>query len=393
MHRGFHLWKLFLLGLLALTFSGCLGNAGNQNGGTGSNGGQVNVVQNVFKGKIFVTSGHNLYVITGDGQARLLVSGGNIYDPAVSPDGSKIAFVQKYKQYSNLAYLTIRDNKVHILLSGNGKFFPNSAGFIHNTYYWFFEPAWSSDGSKLLILSDWMKLDYVKRCPGGDDADLLDLQVFAVSFKNPTDIQAVAYADFGGGGDRDPSYRPTHMDQIVYTHYSRLPSDDSNQVVQLFLADPGELARHPELYCDGGHDSGIAISNPKDQVLQPAFSPDGKTLAYVKRDHASQMSLHVMPVPENVTKQPDNPNMQKQALLPYQKSQLLETGLSMGRPVWSPDGKQIAYIVGGNGNLDLWVVNLKQNAQTGTYAALGTPAQVTAIAGGIDGNSRVVWTN
>lgn len=392
MRRRRQSWGLLVLGLLAFALQGCLGVGGpsTKSIGTNSTGGQVSVVQNAFKGKIYATIGHDLYVITGDGQSHPIVKGGNIYDPAVSPDGTKIAFIQKYKQYSNLAYISASGGPVHVLLNGNGKFFKNDGGFVHDNFYWFSEPAWSPDGSTLIFLSDWLKLDYSKRCRGLPDADILDLQVFAIHVNNPANPQAVAYAEMGGGGDRDPSYRPGSPGQIVYAHYSRLPSDATNQVVQIFLADPGELARHPGAYCDGGLDSGVAITDPKNEDIQPAFSPDGKTIAYIRRDNSSQMSLCVMPVPENVVQNPNDPNVQKRALLPYKQSVRLLSGLYMARPIWSPDGKQIAYITESNNELELWVAGVSYNASTGAYALQGTPTQ--AITGGIDGDSRMVWT-
>ncbi|MEO7019598.1 MAG: hypothetical protein ABI234_05555 [Ktedonobacteraceae bacterium] len=34
-----------------------------------------------------------------------------------------------------------------MLISGNGTFYQNSAGFWHTTYHWFFQSTWSADGS------------------------------------------------------------------------------------------------------------------------------------------------------------------------------------------------------------------------------------------------------
>lgn len=396
MKKRRRLWLYIFPAFLTLTLQGCLGFGGpaTKSVGTNSSGNTVSVVQDTFKGKIYATIGHSLYIITGDGQSHQLVGGGNIYDPAVSPDGTKIAFIQKYKQYSDLSYISTRGGPIHVLLSGNGtnsngRFYVIAGGFVHNTFHWFFEPSWSSDGSTLLFLSDWTKMDYAQQCTQ-QDADFLDLQVFTLNFNNPTTIQPAAYAEFGGGGDRDPSYRPAHADQILYAHYSHLPGDSSNQVVQLFLADPGELVRHPAKYCDGGTDSGIAISDPKDEDLQPAFSPGGKNIAYVRRDAATQMSLWVMAVPEGVTQNPNDPTTEKQALVAYQKSQHLLQGLYIGHPVWSPDGKQIVYLAEANNELDLWVTSLTYTSSTGTYGVQGIPTQITT--GGIDGDSRIAWT-
>ena len=96
-----------LLLLLALSVQGCFGFGGgappNSNTiTTNSSGKQVSVTQNLFKGKIYFTIDHNLWVITGDNKSTQLLGGGDIYDPAVSPDGKWIAYVVMYKDYSDL---------------------------------------------------------------------------------------------------------------------------------------------------------------------------------------------------------------------------------------------------------------------------------------------------
>lgn len=382
-------WSLSLLGLLAILLQGCLGigGSGSANSGTGGNG-HVSGVANAFAGKIYATSGHNLYVITGDGKSQQILGGGNIYDPAISPDGTKIAFIQKYEAYSNLDYTSITGGTIHVLLSGNGKFFANSAGFIHSSYHWFSEPEWSPDGSSLIVLSDWMKMDYDQQCTN-EDADMLDLQVFSLPFKHPTQIQAIAYAQFGGGGNSDPTYRPGNAGQILYTNYASIPSGSTNQVIQLYMADPEELARHPSEYCMGGKNSGMAISSSKDQDIQPAFSADGNSIAYIKINSSTQMSLNVMPTPGDITQNLNASATKTQALQPYMQSVTLKTAAALGRPTWSPDDKQMAYITDTNDTLDLWVINLSHNTKTGTYSSQGTPVQITN--GGIDGDSRIVW--
>jgi Tol biopolymer transport system component len=388
---------LLLLALLALSVQGCLGFGGSsgQQIATGSNGQQVSVNQDVFKGNFYLTINHNLYVLNGNNTTKELVSTGNVYDPAVSPDGKWVAFVQKYKQYSDLCVVSTSGGKVRVLRTGAGKFYYNGP-FIHNTYVWYAQPAWSADGSTLLFLSDLEKEDWYQQT--GRDAPLLDLQVFSVPFNNPTaKPKDVAYATFGDGGDRDASYRPGHPDQIIYTHYTYDAATQTQQDIQLYMENPNTISAHPGMYYPGspggGFDPSIAITTPDLENIQPAFSPDGNAIAYIQRNkNQTQMSLMVMPTPpDSITQTPNDPKTEALALQAYktQSSHLLSQTY-IEQPVWSPDGKQLAYIQYTGGTFDLWIVKINYDAKTQKYSIAGSPIQVTS--GGIDGESRPVWT-
>jgi Tol biopolymer transport system component len=394
--KRFTPWGTLLL-LLSLAFilQGCLGTAENTtpNGKTittNSNGNQVSVVQNLFKGTIYFTIDHNLWVTDGKNNTREIMTGGNIYDPAVSPNGKWIAVSMLYKNSSDIAYIPVGGGTRHNLLSGSGSFY-NDGGFIKSSSHWFAQPAWSPDSTHILFLSDIEKEDWYAIT--GINAPLLDLQVFSIPFNNSSaKPQDVAYASFGDGGNRDPSYRPRHPTEIVYTHYAYDTATRTQQVIQIYLEDATAIANHPGVYHPGlpGYDPGIAITDPKDQDIQPAFSPDGNAIVYVRRESSSQMGLYVMPVPEGVTANPNDPKVEQQALLPYKKSSHILSGLYVSQPVWSPDGKQIAYISYINNEFDLWLANITFNAKTGVYSLQGNPVQLTT--GGIDGNSRPFWT-
>ena len=385
---------LLLLLSLAIALQGCLGIGDNtQNGSnitTNSNGNKVNIAQNLFKGKIYFTIDHNLWVTDGNNNSRELMTGGNVYDPAVSPNGKWIVVSTRNKNSSDIAIMPLSGGTRHNLLSGSGTFY-NDAGFIKSSYHWFAQPAWSPDSTHILFLSDLQK-NFVWANLGGDygRASFLDLQVFSIPLNNPnSQPQAIAYALFGDGGNRDPSYRPGHPTEIVYTHYAYDAATSTQQVIQIFLEDATAIARHPGVY-HPEYDPGIAITDPKDQNIQPAFSPDGNAIVYVKRETPTQMGLYVMPVPEGVTANPNDPKVEQQAQAPYKKSSHILSGLYVSQPVWSPDGKQIAYISYNNSEFDLWLANVTVNAKTGAYSLQGNPVQLTT--GGIDGNSRPFWT-
>ncbi len=307
---------LFLL--VALSVQGCFGIGESGPSGTtittNAGGKQVTVAQNLFKGKIYLTIDHNLWVITGDNKDTELLHSGDIYDPAVSPDGKWIAL-------------------------------------------------WSLDGSHILFLSDlqknfvWYSLNDLFR-----GNYFLDLQVFSIPFHNPqVTPQALAYASFGDGGDADASYQPAHSgtQQITYTHYAYDAQTGTQQVVQIFMADANAIANHPGLYTPV-QDSGIALTPPTVQNIEPAFSPDGNAIAYIRREATTQMGLWIMSAPpSSVTATPNDPAAEKKAMSVYFASSRILGSLYLSQPVWSPDGKQIAFFEYTNSEFDLWLVGVK----------------------------------
>jgi len=389
---------VFLLALVALSVQGCLGIGGSPSGtqlGKSATGQQVSVKQDAFKGKFYLTIAHNLYVLNGNNTTKELVNTGNVYDPAVSADGKWVAFIEKSKQYSDLCVVSTSGGSVQVLRGGNGKFYYNGP-FLHNTYIWYGQPAWSADSSTLLFLSDLQKEDWYAQTT---NAPMLDMQVFSVPFSNPTaKPTAVAYATFGDGGNRDVSYRPGHADQIVYTHYTYDAATRTQQNIQLYMENPTTIGQNPGKYYPGmpggGFDPSIAITTPDHENIEPAFSPDGSAIAFIQRNAAlTQMNLDIMPTPpDTITQTPNDPKTQAQATQAYQtQTSHLLTEQYIEQPVWSPDGKQLAYIQYTGGSFDLWIANISVNAKTGAYSIVGSPTQVTT--GGIDGESRPVWTN
>ncbi len=405
--KRYHRWHtLPFLALLALSLQSCLGFNDQSNTfqttSTGSGKTSIGVnktVQAVFKGKIYFTLDRSLYVLDGLRNINQLTKGMDVRDPAVSPDGKWIAFIARYQDYSDLMLMPSAGGAAKILRTGAGQYIynPNSA-FPKSTDFWYAQPAWAPDSKRLLFLSDFAKT-YVYP---GVDSFLLDLQVFSISIDNPTATpQEVAYATYGDGGNRDPSYRPGHPDQIIYTHYAYDPTG-TKQLVQLYLEDPNAIsvanARIPDTYKPGVTgievDPSVPLTPPTPDIanLQPAFSPDGNSLAYIRRIDTTHMGLFTMPVAENVTNNPNDPTVQKNALLPYTKSSLILTQQYVSQPVWSPDGKQIAYMTYTNSVFDIWLVSISTNPKTGVHSMKGDPVQLTNANGHLDADSGLCWT-
>src|SRR5450631_2151888 len=160
------LYTAFSLLLLSLSLQSCLGvgssNTTNSNNFTTTgNVGINNTNQAIFKGKIYFTLNHNLYVLDGTRTPHQLTRGLTVTDPAVSPDGKWIAFSARYPNYSNLIYMPVNGGPLHMVMGGGGQFYV-AAGDGTNNYYWLAQPTWSPDSNKLLFLSDLQKQFYWK---------------------------------------------------------------------------------------------------------------------------------------------------------------------------------------------------------------------------------------
>lgn len=409
-------YTYFLFAILAFSLQSCLGIGGNgsQFQSTTTNKGNtigINATdQAAFKGKIYFTLGRNLYVLDGKRNLTQLTHGMDVRDPTISPNGKWIAFIVRNKLYSDLVYMPVGGGPLHTVISGKGHYFTAAEGYGdgHNDYYWFAQPAWSRDSSHLLFLSDLHKNFYWGNLGSPfSDAAFLDMQVFSLPINQPTIIAAhaiintikpIAYADFGDGGDRDPSYRPNHPEQVVYTHYT-YDSTRTKQVIQIFLEDATMMSKpHFPAYHPGvsgsGLDPAVALTPDTSDLenLQPTFSPDGNTILYIRRNDATHMSLYTMPVAENVTSDPNASATQQEALKPYNQSRQILTQQFLSQPIWSPDGTQIAYYGFANNTFDIWLATLNKDPKTQTYSLKAdSVVQLTDAQGQLDGDSRPFW--
>ncbi|WP_165423484.1 PD40 domain-containing protein [Ktedonosporobacter rubrisoli] len=398
-------WPIYImLMFLTLSLQSCLdiGDNGNFQTKGMNNGTQIGINQTTqanFKGKLYFTLQHNLYTLDSQHNLTQLTRGMNVRDPAVSPDGKWIAFIATYKNYTDLMLMSTTGGQVKTLRSGNGTYIANpNSEFPKATYLWYAQPSWAADSKHLLFLSDLAK----PYADAGVDAFLLDLQVFSIAIDDPTATpQVVAYATYGDGGNRDPSFRPGHADQIIYTHYQYDPKTNYKQLVQIYLEDPNAISNNPGKYRPGTSDvevdPALALTPPEPDLVnfQPNFSPDGNAIAYIRRLDATHMGLFIMPVPTDpgqLIQDPNNPDTQKKALASYAKSVQIVSGEYISQPVWSADGKQIAYIGYSNNTFDIRLANIELDKKTGAYSLKGEPIQLTDTKGQLDAESRPFWT-
>jgi len=230
----------------------------------------------------------------GSGLARLTNDPSYDDSPAVSPDGTHIAFLtarhDPNPQFPNLKY------EIYVIdIDGS------DLQRLTNTEAAEDHPAWSPDGSKIIFDADY-------------DADgfyeIYTIHPDGSNLRRLTSTQANdQFADWSPDGR-----------QIAF-------SSDRNGNWDIFVMDADGRNPHP-------------LTDSPNWELFPAWSPDGKRIAFIGLVPRSRNTdVFVMNV--------DGSDMR----------QLTDTPSFDENPAWSPDGSQIAFQTERDGNFSIYVMN------------------------------------
>lgn len=233
--------------------------------------------------------------------------------PAEDPRGGQLIVVQRHTNYSDL-YLVTTGGRIITQLTHD------SAGQVEANH-WSFYPRFSSDGTTVFY-------DYDPKDPY--NSYHVDLSIFA-SPSDPGSRSSVRWTfpnDYTGG-DVNPVPLRDHGG-LVYVKYS---IDDQFKVhSQIWLQTrPGT--------------AGVALTQPDADCSQPAFSPDQAQVAMVCRKGSNTMA------------ELDVADFSAAATTLGSPSTLV-SGVLVASPAFSPDGKTIAYLAPAttSGAFQLWTV-------------------------------------
>ena len=330
-----------------------------------------------------------------------------VTDPQISPDGRRIAFVVTSLSEERDEYLA----NIWIVDTTGGTPRRFTAGPRRDI-----EPRWSPDGTRLAFLSERAPKDklqlYVMPADGGEPTKLTALEngVGSVAW-SPDGLRLACVSAVGGQREPDSEEdkrksRPARViTSVKYRFngegftYDRRPhvfvvATDGSAPVQIsdgdFIdADPtwspdgGSIvftsARHPERDDDDASDlwrvdakGGIPqrLTATTGPVMLPAFSPDGRSIAYLARPakNAYGRNVRLYSVPSDGA-----------AGATCLTSALDRScGALHVRPLWSPDGRSIVVAAEDHGDVGLW-----RAAASGTEA----PARIVGAVRSINGFS------
>jgi len=293
-------------------------------------------------GKIAFGRDGNVWVFEGGATHQLTAISGAA-DPAWSPDGSMLAFDKQDKNSADLYVMPYP--------GGTARSLSNNTNRVVENNLWEMQPDWSPDGLSLAYATD----------RGRINTGTLDPGVWRVTLTTGARSLLASPNQYTGGIDF-PRWRPNHKSDILYTSWAY---------------DPQTLQPYAQPMLENTQIGQRQALTPAGEIsFQPAWSPDGNSVVFVKREQQRE-DLWIMSAPETV-----GPSSSATATPAMAK--LLLQGRT-AHPTWAPDGQAIAYLGLKDGSLDLFVQGL-----TAALEPDGAPKQLTNGLH-LEGASAISW--
>lgn len=279
-------------------------------------------------------------------QGQALLGSGGAWQPAWSPNGDRIAYIERGESYSDLMLADANGDHLQQLTFNASNQVSHSQERIYESQ-WAFYPTWSPDSTRIALAAQYGP-------PVGAPAFEYNLALYTLPAIGGPRIQV--YSDDGAQCGR-MAYT-LNGTALVYTRADST-SDGQQQIHRLDL------------------NTGTSTPFPgaPAQSYDPALAPNGLWLAFAARDATL---TDIWALPGNAT---DGSNPAPQRL----------TSLGTARaPMFSPDGQLLAFLAippGGNG-FELWVAEV--NAGDSGSLQISDPRQITQNMN-LDADSGLSW--
>ncbi|MGB9753157.1 hypothetical protein [Roseiflexus castenholzii] len=276
-----------------------------------------------------------------DQAGRLLTGDGAASHPAWSPDGAHIVFVQRDQSFSDLMALPL-DGGAPLRLTDNGSNQPRNSFERIRESIWAFYPSFAPDGQTIAFASQYAP-------PSGAPAAEYHLALFSMPAQ-AGGARRLIYADDAG-----------HVGRVTH-------APDGSAIV--FVLEPATTGGVSQIL---RYDRATGAVTPQPgippQSYDPAFSPDGRWLAFAGRD-GDRTDIFAIPTAGGTI------------------VRLTSIGTARA-PAFSPDGRMIAFLAVAPAEIgfDLWVADLRM---IGDSLQASTPRQVS-IGLRADADSGLSW--
>jgi hypothetical protein len=274
-------------------------------------------------------SGGELYRVSLDGSGLNMIAGG-VIDPAVSPDGARVAFTRWGE--AEFGALFVLD-----LISGQERVV---AGDIRQPK----SPTWSPDGRKIVINFQHGGLrDPQPECRVFDVDDGINLPGnITITSANVRDDGTIRIC-FIRAEDlrwflREIDVETGEFEDLPSAQYAFSPTWDPNNPWRLVYSGPKGLMQFD---VDSRREWPLT-SDLRDK--ESVFSPDGQQLAITYRQH-DHWEIYVFDLATGERRRLTKPPI------------LASPQYNSAAPAWSPDGSKLAFVTDRTGSWEIWVMN------------------------------------
>lgn len=284
-------------------------------------------------GRLLYGAGGTFYVMQRNRQTRSLFGSrvGAYMNaaamPALSPNGRDVVFVRYARYATDLFRYRIGSEGNPVRLTRDRTYDQTN---VHDNV-WAAFPSWAGNGRTLLFASD-----AYKRATPPSETRQIDLAIYAMD-PNGGAARQVTQPALGAGGDTDPQWRGTGT-QFLYDHWAYRTASTPQGV--LAVGQPySQLAVR-----DINNPNAVwYLTPPRGQVVQPTIDRSGRRVAYVRTVSTTSSNLVVARIVDT-------------ARGPRLRNQRMVTSGQVAQPAFSPDGRWLSFLRADGDGFSLWLV-------------------------------------